>query len=48
MAKDYGEDQLIQRSAAELFEKELGWTAVFLVPQRGTRPPTAQVEERRN
>lgn len=29
MAKDYSEDQLIQRSAAELLEKELGWTSVF-------------------
>lgn len=29
MAKDYGEDQLIQRSAAELLEKELGWTSVY-------------------
>ena len=29
MAKNYSEDQLIQRSAAELLEKELGWTSVF-------------------
>ena len=29
MAKDYSEDQLIQRSAAELLEKELGWTSVY-------------------
>ena len=29
MAKDYSEDQLIQRSAAELLEKELGWANVF-------------------
>ena len=29
MAKDYSEDQLIQRSAAELMEKELGWTSVY-------------------
>ncbi len=29
MAKDYSEDQLIQRSAAELLEKELGWTSVM-------------------
>ena len=28
MPKDYSEDQLIQRSAAELLEKELGWTSV--------------------
>ena len=29
MAKDYSEDQLIQRSAAELLEKELGWASVY-------------------
>ena len=29
MSKDYSEDQLIQRSAAEFMEKELGWTSVF-------------------
>ena len=29
MAKDYSEDQLIQKSAAELLEKELGWTSVY-------------------
>ena len=29
MAKDFSEDQLIQRSAAELLEKELGWTSVY-------------------
>lgn len=29
MAKDYSEDKLIQRSAAELLEKELGWTSVY-------------------
>ena len=29
MAKDYSEDQLIQRSAADLMEKELGWTSVY-------------------
>ena len=29
MPKDYSEDQLIQRSAAELLEKELGWTSVY-------------------
>ena len=29
MAKDYSEDQLIQRSAAELLEKELDWTSVY-------------------
>ena len=29
MAKDYSEDQLIQRSAAELMEKELGRISVY-------------------
>lgn len=29
MAKDYSEDQLIQRSTAELLEKELGWKSVY-------------------
>ncbi|MCR5068336.1 MAG: type I restriction endonuclease subunit R [Prevotella sp.] len=29
MAKDYSEDQLIQKSAAEFMEKELGWTSVY-------------------
>ena len=29
MAKDYSEDQLIQKSTAELLEKELGWKAVY-------------------
>ena len=29
MAKDYSEDQLIQRSAAEFLEKELGWTSIY-------------------
>ena len=29
MTKDYSEDQLIQRSAAEFLEKELGWTNVY-------------------
>ena len=29
MAKDYSEDQLIQKSAADLLEKELGWTSVM-------------------
>ena len=33
MAKDYSEDQLIQRSAAELLEKELGWTSVYAFDQ---------------
>lgn len=29
MSIDYSEDRLIQKSAAELMEKELGWTSVF-------------------
>ena len=29
MPNDYSEDKLIQRSAAELLEKELGWTSVY-------------------
>lgn len=29
MPHDYSEDQLIQRSAAELLEKELGWQSVY-------------------
>ncbi len=29
MAKDYCEDQLIQKSTAELLEKELGWKSVY-------------------
>ncbi len=36
MAKDYSEDQLTQRSAAELLEKELDWTAVFASPRTET------------
>ena len=28
MAKDYSEDQLIQKSTAEFMEKELGWKSV--------------------
>ena len=33
MAKDYSEDMLIQRSTAELLEKELGWTSVYAYDQ---------------
>ena len=29
MAKDYSEDLLIQKSTAELLEKELGWHSVY-------------------
>ena len=29
MAKDYSEDLLIQKSTAELLEKELGWQSVY-------------------
>ena len=30
MSKDYSEDQLIQKSAADLLENELGWISVQL------------------
>ena len=33
MAKDYSEDQLIQKSIAELLEKELGWKSVYAFDQ---------------
>jgi len=33
MAKDYSEDQLIQRSTAEFLEKELGWKSVYAFDQ---------------
>ena len=29
MSKDYSEDKLIQKSAADLLENELGWTSVM-------------------
>ena len=29
MAKDYSEDLLIQKSTAELLEKELGWKSIY-------------------
>lgn len=29
MAKDFSEDLLIQKSTAELLEKELGWKSVY-------------------
>ena len=29
MSKDYSEDQLIQKSAADLLENESGWTSVM-------------------
>ena len=29
MSHDYSEDQLIQRSAAEFLEQELGWISVY-------------------
>ena len=28
MSKDYSEDQLIQKSAADLLENELSWTTI--------------------
>ena len=33
MAKDYSEDQLIQRSTAKFLEKELGWKRVYAFDQ---------------
>jgi type I restriction enzyme R subunit len=33
MAKDYSEDILIQKNAAELLEKELGWSAVYAMDE---------------
>ena len=33
MAKDYSEDQLIQKSIAELMEKELGWKSIYAFDQ---------------
>ena len=33
MAKDYSEDQLIQKSTADFLEKELGWKSVYAFDQ---------------
>ena len=33
MAKEYSEDQLIQKSTAEFMEKELGWKSIFAFDQ---------------
>ena len=33
MAKDYSEDQLIQKSTAEFMETELGWKSVYAFDQ---------------
>ena len=33
MAKDYSEDQLIQKSTAEFMEQELGWKSIFAFDQ---------------
>ena len=33
MARDYSEDQLIQKSTAELLEKELGWKSAYAFDQ---------------
>ena len=49
MAKDYSEDQLIQKSAAELLEKELGWASVYafdteVLGQNGTLGRTSYHE----
>ena len=49
MAKDYSEDQLIQKSTAELLEKELGWKSVYafdneVLGEQGTLGRKAQSE----
>ncbi|MCQ2117823.1 MAG: type I restriction endonuclease subunit R [Bacteroidales bacterium] len=49
MAKDYSEDQLIQKSTAELLEKELGWKSVYafdseVLGENGTLGRKAQNE----
>ena len=49
MAKDYSEDQLIQKSTAELLEKELGWKFVYafdneVLGEQGTLGRKAQSE----
>ena len=33
MSKEFSEDKLVQASAAELLEKELGWTAVYAMDE---------------
>ena len=38
MAKDYSEDQLIQKSTAELLEKELGWKSIYAFDQEKLGP----------
>jgi type I restriction enzyme R subunit len=49
MAKDYSEDQLIQKSTAELLEKELGWKSVYafdneVLDEQGTLERKTQSE----
>jgi len=49
MAKDYSEDQLIQKSTAELMEKELGWKSVYafdneVLDEQGTLERKTQSE----
>ncbi len=49
MAKDYSEDLLIQKSTAELLEKELGWKSVYafdseVFGEQGTLGRTTQSE----
>ena len=49
MAKEYSEDQLIQKSTAELLEKELGWQSVYaydseVLGEQGTLGRKAQSE----
>lgn len=50
MAKDYSEDQLIQKSTAELLEKELGWKSVYafdneVLGEQGTLGRKTQSED---
>ena len=37
MSKEFSEDKLIQASAADLLEKELGWTAVYAMDEVNVR-----------
>lgn len=49
MAKDYSEDLLIQKSIAELLEKELGWKSAYtlyseVLGEQGTLGRNSHVE----
>ena len=49
MSRDYSEDQLIQKSTAELLEKELGWKSVYafdneVLDEQGTLERKTQSE----